>query len=590
MTTALKDEVTVGLMRHQSGHASRYAMEYLFVRLIQHYRDQGYRSFSLGTVPLSGFHTPRPTLRWHRLGRMMWLLGQVFYNFQGLRTFKGKFAPTWEPRYLAASGWLGRYFALVDIAALIGVGIRAGIGRPGAAVSGRRRTAAALAITAAGTFLTSLPARALDTGNLGEVHQVNPAGVMRGFVVLFSDAGGWTTTSDDLAAALARDGALVVGVDLPAYLRRLDAHPSEECHELVGNIESISRQIQRERGNASYLSPIVAGVGEGGTLAAAILAQAPVATIAGAVAYNPTADVRTHVPLCSTPAAKADPEGGFIYGPWRLLPGFWVAGFASGHDTPGHQRTADLRAAGTPVAIENLAGDDAAEAFATLLRPHLSPAAIAPSAGIANLPLVELPAEPRGPLLAIVFSGDGGWRDLDKTIAEKLQSDGVSTIGWDSLRYFWRQKSPEQTARDLDAVIDTYALRWGASKVALIGYSFGADVLPFAYDRLSPAAKARVVQLSLLGFATAADFQISVAGWLGAAPGKGALPTEPALAPINPTMIQCFYGSDEDDSACPSLARKGTVEVIRTGGGHHFDGDYSRLAQRVLDGFRRRAD
>ena len=222
--------------------------------------------------------------------------------------------------------------------------------------------------------------------------------------------------------------------------------------------------------------------------------------------------------------------------------------------------------------------------------PRLPPLPIAPSAGIANLPLVELPAEPRGPLLAIVFSGDGGWRDLDKTIAEKLQSDGVSTIGWDSLRYFWRQKSPEQTARDLDAVIDTYALRWGASKVALIGYSFGADVLPFAYDRLSPAAKARVVQLSLLGFTTAADFQISVAGWLGAAPGKDALPTEPALAPINPTMIQCFYGSDEDDSACPSLARKSTVEVIRTGGGHHFDGDYSRLAQRILDGFRRRAD
>ena len=268
MTTALKDEVTVGLMRHQSGHASRYAMEYLFVRLIQHCREQGYRSFSLGTVLLSGFHTHRPTLRWHRLGRMMWLLGEVFYNFQGLRTFKGKFAPTWEPRYLAASGWLGRYFALVDIAALIGVGMRAGIGRPGAAVSGRRRTAAALAITAVGTFLTTLPARALDTGNLGEVHQVNPLGAMRGFVVLFSDAGGWTTTSDDIATALARDGALVVGVDLPAYLRRLDAHPGEECRELVGNIESISRQIQRERGDASYLSPIVAGVGEGGTLAA----------------------------------------------------------------------------------------------------------------------------------------------------------------------------------------------------------------------------------------------------------------------------------------------------------------------------------
>ena len=65
-------------------------------------------------------------------------------------------------------------------------------------------------------------------------------------------------------------------------------------------------------------------------------------------------------------------------------------------------------------------------------------------------------------MLAIVLSGDGGWRDLDKTISEKLQSDGVSVVGWDSLRYFWSRKSPEQVARDLGAVIDTFSSRWGA--------------------------------------------------------------------------------------------------------------------------------
>ena len=161
---------------------------------------------------------------------------------------------------------------------------------------------------------------------------------------------------------------------------------------------------------------------------------------------------------------------------------------------------------------------------------------IAP-AGIANLPLIEMPAEHHGPFLAIVLSGDGGWRDVDKGIAEKLRSAGVSVVGWDSLRYFWNKKSPEQTARDLGAVIDTYVSRWGASRIALVGYSFGADVLPFAYNHLSPEAKVRVIQLSLLGFATSADFEVSVAGWLGAAPGKDALPTAPALAPIDPTMI-----------------------------------------------------
>jgi type IV secretory pathway VirJ component len=420
------------------------------------------------------------------------------------------------------------------------------------------------------------------------VRQINPAGAMRGLVVLFSDAYGWTSSTDEAAAALARDGALVLGVDLPSYLRRLDADPGSACHDAVGDIESTSRQIQRDRGNSSYRTPIVAGIGEGGALAGAILAQAPSATIAGAAAYNPTASVRTRVPLCSTPAAAASPDG-FVYGPWQSLPGFWVAGFAAGPDTPGRRYILALQAAGTPLDVTRHVVGGPAAALATLLRPHLGSVGATPVAGIANLPLIELPTEPHGPLLAIIFSGDGGWRDLDKTIAEALQSNGVSVVGWDSLRYFWSQKSPDQTARDLSAVIDTYVSRWGASKVALVGYSFGADVLPFAFDLLSPEAKARVVQLSLLAFATAADFEISAAGWLGAPPSKDALPTEPALKTIDASMLQCFYGVEEDDSECPSLAQQGKVEVIRTAGGHHFDNDYDALARRILEGFRRRA-
>ena len=591
MTTQIREEVTVGLMRYTPGHASRYAMEYLFVRLIEWLREQGYHSFSLGMVPLSGFNTHRLAPRWHRLGRLIWSLGRSFYNFQGLRTFKGKFHPVWEPRYLAASGWFGPYLALIDITAQIGGGVRGAISRHGAG-SKRRRNGAAAAVVAIATLATVLrdrPGLSLEASNLGAIHRVDPAGPMRGFVVLFSDAAGWSSLADEAAAALAREGALVVGVDLPAYLLRLDARPPELCHIIVGDVESISHQLQRERGNSSYLTPIVAGMGEGGALAAALLAQAPAVTIAGAVAYDPTAAVHTRVPLCSTPAATAEPAGGFAYGPWPTLPGFWVVGFPAGGDAPARQRIAALKAAGTPVEIASVSGDSPAETLATLLRPHLPPITTPPVASIDNLPLVELPAAPPGPLLAIILSGDGGWRDLDKTIAEALQSDGVSVVGWDSLRYFWSQKSPEQTARDLGAVIDAYVSRWSASKVALVGYSFGADVLPFAYDRLPPNAKARVVQLSLLGLSTAADFEIRVAGWLGQPPGKDALPTAPALAQIDPTMIQCFYGATETGSGCPLLQANGKAEVIQTAGGHHFGRDYGALARRILDGFRRRA-
>ena len=159
---------------------------------------------------------------WHRVARVVWSLGRRFYNFQGLRAFKGKFDPIWEPRYLAASGWFGPYLALIDIVALIGGGMRVLTNRR--AIEGRRHsrltTAASIAI-AVGTVLVSFrPTPALETGNLGHVHEFNPVSAMRGLVVLFSDARGWTSVSDDAAVALTRDGALVVGVDLPNYLAR----------------------------------------------------------------------------------------------------------------------------------------------------------------------------------------------------------------------------------------------------------------------------------------------------------------------------------------------------------------------------------
>jgi type IV secretory pathway VirJ component len=133
----------------------------------------------------------------------------------------------------------------------------------------------------------------------------------------------------------------------------------------------------------------------------------------------------------------------------------------------------------------------------------------------------------------------------------------------------------------------TYMAKWHAGKVVLIGYSFGADVLSFAYNRLPETLRAHVSQMSLLGLAKAADFEISVGGWLGTAPGADALPAMPEIDQVPPQLIQCFYGGEEDDTACPDLAAKG-VETIRTTGGHHFDGNYPALARRILDGVKQR--
>ncbi len=119
MTTDLKTEATVGVMRHVP-EASPYAMEYLFTKLALHLKDSGYRSLSLGIAPLSGMHATPLASSWHRLASLVWRFGGRFYNFRGLRGFKSKFQPRWEPRYLAASGSVGVFFTLADLSLLAG--------------------------------------------------------------------------------------------------------------------------------------------------------------------------------------------------------------------------------------------------------------------------------------------------------------------------------------------------------------------------------------------------------------------------------------------------------------------------------------
>lgn len=122
MTTNLVTEATVGIMRHAEAASpyvtSHYVMEFLFIRLALHLKAAGFSCFSLGMAPLSGM-APTPLASWwHRIGHLLWQHGGRLYNFRGLRSFKGKFGPQWEPRYLAASGVFGPFLSLADVAAL----------------------------------------------------------------------------------------------------------------------------------------------------------------------------------------------------------------------------------------------------------------------------------------------------------------------------------------------------------------------------------------------------------------------------------------------------------------------------------------
>ena len=94
------------------------------------------------------------------------------------------------------------------------------------------------------------------------------------------------------------------------------------------------------------------------------------------------------------------------------------------------------------------------------------------------------------------------------------------------------------------------------------------------------------MQVSLLGLGSRAPFEFQVSGWLEQT-DESAAPTLPEIVRMDLSKLQCFYGEEEDDIVCdkPELLK---AEVIRTTGSHHFDGDYEKLAQQILEGAERR--
>ena len=110
-------------MRH-TVDAPLGVMDYLFIELMLHGSKLGYRWFNLGMAPLAGLEARSIAPLWSRLGSLVYRHGEHFYNFQGLRAYKDKYDPVWEPRYLACPGGLAFPLVLADIAALIGRGFR----------------------------------------------------------------------------------------------------------------------------------------------------------------------------------------------------------------------------------------------------------------------------------------------------------------------------------------------------------------------------------------------------------------------------------------------------------------------------------
>ncbi|MGD0504178.1 MAG: AcvB/VirJ family lysyl-phosphatidylglycerol hydrolase [Steroidobacteraceae bacterium] len=451
---------------------------------------------------------------------------------------------------------------------------------------------------AAAPALSPAPSDHLSYGRFNDLAIYSPVGAPKSFVLLLSGAEGWDSRVAMLAQQFADQGALVAGVDLPKLDANLAADPGD-CVFLDGDLENLSHFLQAYYHVPTYLRPFLLGYRAGAVLAYATLVQAPANTFAGAltVGFSPS----THLlkPLCKGSGLElARPAGvdatSIRYLPAKRLESPWVL-FQADHDPGASGQDAAQFIAGMQgaalVTLPGIAGDyppsdtwvpKVLAAFSTLVaRAGAEALPLAPAA-LGDLPVVEVPAQPgtaTTDTFAIIMSGDGGWAGLDKEVADALSVHGIPVVGLDSLRYFWSARTADGLARDTDHMIRYYLAHLAKKRVLLIGYSQGADVLPFAVNRLPAATRARVALAVLMGMSEHALFEFHVSSWI-ANDTRGPL-TLPEVSRIVGIPVSCIYGDGDKDSLCPKLDPT-KIRVVKLPGGHHFNGDYAGLARVIL--------
>jgi len=449
-------------------------------------------------------------------------------------------------------------------------------------------------------------ARMMPAGRFGTVAVYRPVGVPRSVAIFVSGDGGWKLGVTTMARALRDIGAVVIGIDIRRYLASLRAtaqKPDAPCTSLAGDFETLSHRIQKNLGLAEYRVPVLVGYSSGATVVYATLVQSPPGTFEGAISLGFCSDQEFGgATLCTGTGLHFSPgqKGEIIIQPQKSLAQPWFAlqgqkdqvcspsqvdAFAA---QSGDSQVVKLASVGHGFGVERNWMPQFLESYNSIIARQEARRTARP-ADIDDLPVNEVrdPTDTSN-TFALLLTGDGGWAGLDQDLAERLAQEGVATVGLNSLKYFWTQRPPQQAANDVARVIRHYLAAWNKERVLLVGYSFGADALPFIVNRLPADLKERVASVSLLGISANASFEIRVADWIGA--DSEGPPTRPELAALVSGLngkpntkgprVLCLYGEGDKDTICPDLTNGVAREPI--GKGHHFSGQYATIADRIL--------
>jgi type IV secretory pathway VirJ component len=167
------------------------------------------------------------------------------------------------------------------------------------------------------------------------------------------------------------------------------------------------------------------------------------------------------------------------------------------------------------------------------------------------------------------ITGDGGMVRFDTNMSKKYDANGFSFIALSSLKYFFNAKSPAKLAADVVPLIKSYIGQWNKKTLILVGFSFGAEITPFLYERLPSELKDKVKLIVLLTPAKTSAFHIHIRDMIGLDRKKEPYNVAEETAKIKSTKILAVYGDREK-----SISLKGNnqpnLKILYIKGEHGF--------------------
>ncbi len=413
--------------------------------------------------------------------------------------------------------------------------------------------------------------KSLDTESFGTITISEPMWGSGATALVFIDSKKYPATA--LGERIAANGITAVVVDAFEFFKGFSAD-SGQCLDAQHLATSLDSLLNMQAGLPEKRL-IISGIAEG-ALIPFVNAQPNSTTSGTNLSIGFSVSLPKNLLLCPPYLSQLQNQNlDLVSSP--VLDGNWLSVWT---DQPAQETAVFIRALGnidTKIAAYDTPLDD-------LLIAELNTIINQNSQSAVPMPVVEVPAGQTADNATIFYSGDGGWRDLDRTVAGEMATQNYPVVGVDVLRYFWERKTAEQAAADLTATMAYYRKKWGVKSFVLAGYSFGADILPAIYNRLPQQDKDSVSLLALLALAKDADFEIHVSGWLGQ--NSEGSPLAPELKQIPNKKLLCIYGKEEKSETACTVLQNSEATILELPGGHHFDQDYPKLTRQILDVYR----